>query len=545
MIQKARILHKIPVWVILAIAILIAAWLRTDGLANTIVWYDEALTFMHISGQSVNTALEDIDCKDGPVTFKLLLDNFQNRDCSLKDVRKSLSVDQPEHAPAFFEGLYFWRSIVKNDLPLLRLFPLLFGLLTLPAFYWFAFELFRSRSTSLLATIMVAVSPLQIAYSQELREYSLYCLVSSLSCAAFLRAWRTNTLKDWLLYGCISVVGFLSTFWMLLISGAHVLYSIGATLVRRGMNNRVHPIRPHAVRSIAHIVILTLSLCAVSPVISSLIVHHQRAQSMVQWLELPISKASLTNAWLYDRLFGWLYHPWYQFTMAKPGVIDTNHPAFVITLCIELWAICFMGKTKRMRPQLAFILFIALSFVSILDAPDALFGGRRSTVVRYFLPVTMLAFLPVCCMVSEYWRQRSLLHRFCAIVIVLFLTTCQLSSFNAMRNCRERGTFLYQIEPVARLLNENPDTLVIAKREAIIFPNLLAIGRLLENQNRSFAWFKKDLPDWFNRVDRFYMIVVRPGEETRCFRSGYTATSPEKGIVLFRAIARTKPDDQN
>jgi uncharacterized membrane protein len=54
---------------------------------------------------------------------------------------------------------------------------------------------------------LLAISPFQILYAQESREYSLWMLITVLSSIALLRAIRLKTRLTWVIYGVTLVFG--------------------------------------------------------------------------------------------------------------------------------------------------------------------------------------------------------------------------------------------------------------------------------------------------------------------------------------------------
>ncbi len=523
--------RRIPAWVILAIIIVVGTGFRTYNLSQVITWYDEALTLFHVSGQDLGNPPFCFDCGWGPVTFKSMQDEFLFRDCSRKNVVRSVLRTHPEHAAGFYVAVHQWKKIVKNDVTLLRLLPVLFGVLVLPAFYWFSYELLRSKGTSLLCALVLALSPLQIVQSQELREYSLYELCFALSCASFLYAWRKNTAFSWILYGCISVVGYNCTYWLFIITSTQLIYSTIATVLR---SRKKHPsFRPHLIKWAAHVATASLAVIAVAEQIAQRLLRHEHALEMVKWVHLPpVDNNVLLHAWLFSRLFDWMYSPDPFFTQKFEYVL------FVILL-IELCAIFYLAR--RARPQFAFLLVILLSYVSILDLQDAVRGGHRSIVVRYFLPSIMIAVIPVCYMVWHCWRSKILSRRLLAVAAIGLLSVCQLWSDYALQSWHEHQIFIQKIKPVANFLNRNENLLVITDSKHVNFFLVLATSCLLDNPSRKFAWFFEKLPDWFYTVDKACVIYARPGVEERYEAAGFNAVRYSNGVVLLTSKKVHKP----
>jgi uncharacterized membrane protein len=84
--------------------------------------------------------------------------------------------------PLYYYLLHAWIQIFGDREDALRSLSLLFGVLTIPLMAAVAWQLFRSPMASILAALLVAVSPLHVWYGQETRMYTLWvwlCLLSS------------------------------------------------------------------------------------------------------------------------------------------------------------------------------------------------------------------------------------------------------------------------------------------------------------------------------------------------------------------------------
>ena len=102
---------------------------------------------------------------------------------------------QDIHPPLYYALLHLWLVAFGSASPLfLRLFSVLIGLLCLPAIWWLARLLYPSRArVALWALLLLALSPIHIFYSQEVRMYGLEMLLGMVSTGFF---WRLAT-GDW------------------------------------------------------------------------------------------------------------------------------------------------------------------------------------------------------------------------------------------------------------------------------------------------------------------------------------------------------------
>ncbi|MCG3181002.1 MAG: hypothetical protein BIFFINMI_03369 [Phycisphaerae bacterium] len=149
---------------LLLAAVLVGGGLRA-AILNRSLWYDEAVMYWIAVGTPREVLAQNADRNSAPPTFALMLNAVQR-------------LGESEAA--------------------LRALPLLFGLFAIPAAYWLACQFLRT-GPSLLAAWLFALSPCQIHYSAEVREYSLAVLLTILMLALFTRLLRRPTPARWAL----------------------------------------------------------------------------------------------------------------------------------------------------------------------------------------------------------------------------------------------------------------------------------------------------------------------------------------------------------
>ena len=93
------------------------------------------------------------------------------------------------HPPLFYFLAHFWLQFSRSEI-WLRLLPISFGLANIWLIYIFARQLFPGQNLKLknwsfnnghLASMLLALSPFHIYYSQEFRMYSLLALLGTLA----------------------------------------------------------------------------------------------------------------------------------------------------------------------------------------------------------------------------------------------------------------------------------------------------------------------------------------------------------------------------
>lgn len=90
---------------------------------------------------------------------------------------------QDIHPPLYYTLLHFWFNLLGNTGPeTARLFSVLIGIATLPAMTWASLTLWpQKRGLALIATLLLAISPIHLYYSQEIRMYGLALLLTLLA----------------------------------------------------------------------------------------------------------------------------------------------------------------------------------------------------------------------------------------------------------------------------------------------------------------------------------------------------------------------------
>jgi mannosyltransferase len=105
------------------------------------------------------------------------------------------------HPPGYFWLLHLWMGLAGKSEFALRFLSLLFGVATVALLFRFARRLGgRESKYALLAAAIVALSPLHLAYAQEVRMYAPLTFFTLGSVYAFRELGRRGTRRVWLLY---------------------------------------------------------------------------------------------------------------------------------------------------------------------------------------------------------------------------------------------------------------------------------------------------------------------------------------------------------
>lgn len=177
-------------WLALITILLLALALRLPGLGDRAPWMDEvASTIFNLGNSSRNTPINEV------VDLDTFLRPLQwSGHFSPGEVMKHLFAED-NHPPLYFVLAHGWIRLFHSnpglaDIGLNRLFPALLGVAAVPISAWLGQTAIGTRRGGLIAAFWMAVSPLALAQSLEIRQYSLGILLSTASLLCFVKAWQ-------------------------------------------------------------------------------------------------------------------------------------------------------------------------------------------------------------------------------------------------------------------------------------------------------------------------------------------------------------------
>jgi uncharacterized membrane protein len=191
--------RSVPSVGLIALSLVIVAGflLRWVNLGHSVYWGDEVYSSIRIFGH--RTAELRAVIAQGQVVTAATIQTFQQLS-PLKGIGatlQSLAIEDAHLTPLYFVLVRLWAGIFGDSVAAIRSFSALCGCLLLPVTYGLAIELFQRRRVAMVATALVAVSPIQLIYAQEARMYSLWTLTVAVAALLLLRALRYQRPRDW------------------------------------------------------------------------------------------------------------------------------------------------------------------------------------------------------------------------------------------------------------------------------------------------------------------------------------------------------------
>ncbi len=152
----------------LGAVLILAVGLRVTGLANESPWGDEAVTLTPLAAPSFA--------------------EFYAESANISPMY-----------PVYYVFEYLWARCFGAEAHTIRGLSVLFGVLTIPVVWMTGRRLFGDRA-ALVAALFVALSPMHIRFSQEIRFYALSWFLVAVSSYCFVRLWHTPRSRRWRLF---------------------------------------------------------------------------------------------------------------------------------------------------------------------------------------------------------------------------------------------------------------------------------------------------------------------------------------------------------
>ncbi|WP_066426780.1 glycosyltransferase family 39 protein [Anabaena sp. 4-3] len=362
---------------ILIIIILVLSFtFRFINLDQKSYWDDEAFTALRISGYTEYEVVEKVSSVERVSVTDLSQYQSLNAEKNLIDTISSLALEEAQHPPLYYVMARFWMQWFGNSMVSIRALAAVISLLALPSIYWLCVELFGSSGIAWLAVQLLAISPFQVLYAQEAREYSLWIVTILLSSASLLKAIRTNTKISWGIYAATLALSLYTFPSSVIVAVAHGVYIIAIEGFRLTQ------------KLITYILASLAGLLAFSPWLLVIITNLYHLKKIVAGQGgMPILSLMKTWAFNLSRMF-----------------IDTNHERAVINFGFEnnltyLIQVSLVGLIVvlvgysiyylcRHSSKKAWLFILSLILVTSLPImlKDLIYASTKSIIPRYLIP---------------------------------------------------------------------------------------------------------------------------------------------------------------
>ncbi len=314
---------------------------------------------------------------------------------SLRDARASLSL--LDARPLYYNMLHWWMRFGESE-AWLRMPAVIFGVASILMVYLVGRRL-HGHAPAIVASLLVAVSPLHVNHSQEIRMYSLVTFIVTLGVLLFLQFAEKGGLSRLTAVALVGFAAFLVFPLTVLMFGVYTIFLL--------LHLRVH------------------------------------RRAAVWWLSTQTAMAVLAVPWIPKLLeVTRSYGDAWTWRLAKPGLIDL---AWVMR-DFQLWRIASSHKTALM---VAGIYTVAIIGLAVFGAARGLrTEGRQTTFTLLWLLVPLAATAILSNYAANMWITRYMIYASPALYLLIGLGVSGLARSRALYSVALIGVLIL---PLARL----------------------------------------------------------------------------------------------
>ena len=391
-----------PGWLrfFIIILLVLGIFFRFVNLDQKVYWIDEAFTSLRVSGYTEAEVVQELS-KAGTVGIESL-QKYQrpNSDKGILGTINSLAIEDPHHPPLYYLIARFWAQCFGNSVAVMRTLPALFSLLALPCIYWLCLELFESPLTGWVAVALLAVSPFQVLYAQESREYSLWTVTILVSSLALLRAIRLKTKVSWLIYAVTLALSLYTFLFSGLVAIAHGIYIVA--LERFRLTKRL----------ISYLLALLAGTLAFLPWLIVLITNWGQFEYAQNWINGSRSSILYLLLALANRV-GLIFFDTNKSPIDALLYKDFFTVSSLLLLVLTLYSFYFICRATPQKIWLFVLLLTSVPALFLL-IPDLIKGGFRLGIARYQVPIYLGVQLAVSYLIAskvvasstKVWQQK-------------------------------------------------------------------------------------------------------------------------------------------
>jgi uncharacterized membrane protein len=522
-----------PAWFRYALVglLIVGIIFRFINLDKKVYWHDEVYTSLRITAHTRSELVER--AFNGNIIAPADLQEYQqldpNRDFWLAMYLSG--VEDAQHPPLYYAIAYWWVQAFGNSISVIRSLSAFSSLLVFPCLYWLCLELFESRLVGGVAIALMAVSPFQVLFAQEAREYSLWAATILLCSAALLHAIRRHTEAAWVVYG-LSLIASLYTFlFTSLVAIGHSVYvlainpSYSLSLTDFRLNKTI----------ISYIVTSIIALIVLAPWFYFIFTYIEIVRATSRWSSIPLPPLITLqlSALNFSRSFVDFDHG-----IDSPGVYWLIAPF----LLLQLYSLYFLCSHTPPRVWL-FVLTLIGSTALILGIPDLIIGGQRFTVTRYLIPCFLGLQLSTAYLIAAwlssihaFWRKMGL--AIASLLITFGILSCMVSS---QAETWWSKVVSYDNPKVAKVINASENPIIVSDAFATNPGNVVSLSYLLSENVRLLllpevgnSLTTPDIPEQFS--DIFFLDL--PNNYLNRFQEKYGSSLTLIGKKAWRLKTR-------
>ena len=465
-----------PSWLKILVIIFmgLSIFCRFTNLGQKIYSSDENWTSVAISGHTLNELKQEVSQNQGIIPISNF-DKYQqiNPDRGVADTVNYLITSDPQHPPLYYVMVRLWAQVFGDSPAGVRSLSAIISLLIFPTVYWLCLELFDSAVVGWIAMALIAVSPLQLYFAQEARQYTLWMVEIIGSSAALLRAMKQENKINWALYSLSLVLGLYTHLFTFLIMISHGIYVI--------IQQQFHFTKTFINYLISTIAALLMFLPWLIVFITN--IHTALALTSgfgIKYINNPFELIAI----FLDRVTRIFFD--LNFTTSiilarftDEGSLYYSITSLIFSLILIIYSLFLLVRNYQNKAYL--FIFLLGGFPSLLlMVYDITSGGSRSLQVRYQLPLYLCLEITVAYLLSfafqilqeQLWRRK-----IAQLLMVLFLLAGLVSdvTFFQARSWWTQSSSRLIIQTI-QTMNKSESPLLVINNAPINLGGILALS---------------------------------------------------------------------
>lgn len=387
---EARPTRALYHYAALAVILLAGAGLRLHNIGSESVWWDEFSSLIHLSPPA--------GYEESPYFAQWQKTTLQEVAPSLFDFWQANRTLDPATMPLYYTLEYLAWNYGGHSVLLLRIISFVISMAALPLMYLFGRRLFGARA-ALLATALLALSPVHVQFAQEIRMYGLFTLLALASAYTFCRVADAGKVPWWAAHIAVNILLLWThpfAVWIPFVEGLTLV------LAFRDRIGRV------AVWVACHAVLLVPTALYISTI------RYYGVESTGSWMQMPDAFGFFGDL-IGDDFVGMTYQFW-----AKADTLNQFLPESISLLFVNYCAYIGLGLSALVLALL--VLSVRSAYTNAPESGTAVAPLQR----RWLLLLFLWAFLPplILLVLSLTWRPmiqpRYTLH--CSLALYLLVS---------------------------------------------------------------------------------------------------------------------------
>ncbi|WP_144051381.1 glycosyltransferase family 39 protein [Geminocystis herdmanii] len=498
--------------IVIIIVILWGVFFRVTNIDKKIYWEDEVYTSLRVAGYK-SYQISDKLFHGNIITNQDVL-HFQilQPETTFNDTWQTLKT-APEHPPLYYILLRFWQDIFGSSITINRSLSIVFSLLCFPAIYWLALELFKDNFFGLIAVALISISPMQILYAQEARQYSLFTLTIILSSLFFLKAVKSNKIYDWLLYSFALTLVFYTSLLSVFLPIINTIY-IYSIKVKNNFNIKLNFWK-----------YTILSIIFFSPWIFIVLFNLTLLKNRTKWMYIDKSIFSLVYACFFN------FTKLFVFSRVK----EINWILTLIIIIFIIYCLYYLIKNTDKNIWLHCLLFAIIPTIALLLS-DIIFGSIRSNLSRYLFPAYVSIYLTITYTFGTKIKLNSKIWSiiFCLFITIQLIYNSHLSSSEYSWN-KEQHQSVLNLQ-IANIINDNQNSLVITQIDkSYRIAHFISLSYQLKPETKSLFLPEDTELKYYPEFPHIYLLNPSPFLMNKV-KTVYNGTLEQKNELLYKVI---------